>query len=66
MDKDINLIIGSSGLDPETINELESTISENQFICVIPNFSVGASLQKIISNRPLLRISELEKIPSLC
>ena len=50
MDKDINLIIGSSGLDPETINELESTISENQFIFVIPNFSVGASLQKIISN----------------
>lgn len=49
MNSSMNLIVGSSGIEQDTIEELKNTISKDQFICVIPNFSIGASLQKIFS-----------------
>ncbi len=49
INKNMNLLIGSSGIDSELIEKLRETISEDQYICIIPNFSIGASLQKIFS-----------------
>ena len=46
---DTNLIIGSSGLEENTIKFLKTLASDANFICIIPNFSVGASLQKIFA-----------------
>jgi len=42
------LIIGSSGIEEKLVANLRSL--ENRSIFVIPNFSVGAALQKITSN----------------
>ena len=50
LDKNINygLIVGSSGLTNESIDILKK-ISENRLVIIIPNFSIGASYQKMIS-----------------
>jgi 4-hydroxy-tetrahydrodipicolinate reductase len=45
----INLIVGSSGIDESTIKTLKKNVSEKNFICIIPNFSIGSSLQKIFT-----------------
>ena len=45
----LNLIVGSSGIQESTISQLQKNASDERFICVIPNFSVGAALQKIFS-----------------
>ncbi len=50
LDKNINygLIVGSSGLTNESI-EILKKISEHRLVIIIPNFSIGASYQKMIS-----------------
>ncbi len=50
LDKNINygLIVGSSGLTNESIDILKK-ISKNRLVIIIPNFSIGASYQKMIS-----------------
>ncbi len=50
LDKNVNygLIVGSSGLTNESIDILKK-ISEHRLVIIIPNFSIGASYQKMIS-----------------
>ena len=43
-----SLIVGSSGLTDESIDNLKK-LSKNKLVIVIPNFSIGASYQKLIS-----------------
>tara|TARA_B110000459_G_scaffold204130_1_gene264802 strand:- start:1191 stop:1961 length:771 start_codon:yes stop_codon:yes gene_type:complete len=45
----INLIVGSSGINESSIKLLTSIPNHDKFICIIPNFSLGASLQKIFT-----------------
>tara|TARA_B100000902_G_scaffold362986_1_gene381769 strand:+ start:8350 stop:9120 length:771 start_codon:yes stop_codon:yes gene_type:complete len=45
----INLVVGSSGINESSLEVLQSNIDDDQFICIIPNFSIGASFQKIFS-----------------
>ena len=45
----LNLIVGSSGILETTLSQLQKNANDEGFICVIPNFSVGAALQKIFS-----------------
>ena len=47
--KKINLVVGSSGINERSLEVLKSNIDDDQFICIIPNFSIGASFQKIFS-----------------
>ena len=47
--KKINLVVGSSGINKRSLEVLKSNIDDDQFICIIPNFSIGASFQKIFS-----------------
>ncbi len=42
------IIIGSSGLNKESIEKLKK-LSKNSLVIIIPNFSIGASYQKLIS-----------------
>ena len=42
------IIIGSSGISEKSIEKLK-TLGENSLVVVIPNFSIGASYQKLIS-----------------
>jgi len=42
------LIIGSSGISEKSIEKLK-TLGESSLVVVIPNFSIGASYQKLIS-----------------
>jgi len=42
------IIIGSSGISKKSIEKLK-TLGENSLVVVIPNFSIGASYQKLIS-----------------
>ena len=43
-----NLIIGSSGISNESINLLK-TLDHNRKVVVVPNFSIGAAYQKLLS-----------------
>ena len=43
-----SLIIGSSGISDESINLLK-TLDKNRKIVIIPNFSIGAAFQKLLS-----------------
>ena len=45
----LNLIVGSSGIQESSIDHLQKNASDERFVCVIPNFSVGAALQKIFA-----------------
>ena len=49
IDSDVDIIIGSSGLNPDLLSALKNS-ADNRKIIVIPNFSVGAAYQKIFSN----------------
>ena len=43
-----NLIIGSSGISDESISLLK-TFDQNRKVVVVPNFSIGAAYQKLLS-----------------
>ena len=45
---DFGIIIGSSGISKKSIAKLK-TLAESTLVVVIPNFSIGASYQKLIS-----------------
>ena len=42
IDSDVDIIIGSSGLNPDLLSALKNS-ADNRKIIVIPNFSVGAA-----------------------
>ena len=46
------VIVGSSGMDSTSLQALKDyTKSENKLACVIPNFSIGAMYQKLVSRK---------------